>query len=483
MDVAVLERYRDRQDSAIYGSRLIIYRRKGDNVGNFSFRAKIAGRKAYIRRSCGTPDAAEAMVLAHQQYEELLIAHRGGFSLNKLTMDEFFTDWMSKKRHNFTESRAQWKRSVYERYMSGYFGKKNISELDKDFCDGYWDYRKKFWTTKAGQKRMLLNDKRIKAKTKSSHNVAKKPSFATLRAEASLINEFLRAATNANHLAKTITVSAQDAVPKNERGDGYRDTFTDHEWSVLTSNLYNYAQCRGKFADDRTHLLHKFQRRMFHAFVLLGSSTGLRVGELKQLRWSDFRLSKNDHGEDVLIIEVRAATSKVRRSRSAVAHSPHIIRVIDEYKELSSHNKNNDLVFYSEKKNGDISTVDMSTTFKNFLRKCDYEGREEGLRISHDGKARTLYSLRHFYAIQRLKQNVDVFQLATNMGTGVTQIRNHYGRHISGDSFIKELTKFQSKSGEKVKSTAVKKLVDMLESGVIDERLAMDAFKRISELR
>jgi len=67
------------------------------------------------------------------------------------------------------------------------------------------------------------------------------------------------------------------------------------------------------------------------------------------------------------------------------------------------------------------------------------------------------------------------------MGTGVTQIRNHYGRHISGDAFIKELTKFQSKTGEKVKSAAIRKLVDMVESGVLDEAMALEAFKKVAE--
>ena len=80
-----------------------------------------------------------------------------------------------------------------------------------------------------------VNESRINAKTKSSRNVAKVPSFATLKAEASLINEFLRVAVDEGHLARTIKVSPQDAMPKDERGDSYRDTFTDHEWQVLTS--------------------------------------------------------------------------------------------------------------------------------------------------------------------------------------------------------------------------------------------------------
>ena len=463
---------------------MIIFRRKdAPEDGSFSFRAKIEGHKGYIRRTLKETNPEKALVLAEQEYENLRVRDKGGFSLKELSVDKFFDAWMQTQKTRLTDSRYMWKQSVYERYVSGFMGRKNLTDLNKKVVDGYWSYRLNFWNTKEGQERIQLNQKRIGAKSKSSHNVAKKPSFATLRAEASLINELLRAAVDEGHLSRTIKISAQDAMAKNERGDSYRDTFTDHEYKVLTANLFNYAMCRGKFADERVNAFHRFQRLMLRAFVLLASSSGMRTGEIKQLRWGDFDIRTDENVGKLLVVRIRGETSKVRRSRSAVAQSGHIIGVMDEYKEASKHTGANDLIFYSENGKGEISTVDLSVSFKNFLRRCEYEGREEGLRLSHEGKARTLYSLRHFYAVQRLKQSVDVFQLATNMGTGVTQIRNHYGRHISGDAFIKELTKYQSKTGEKVKSAAVRKLVDMLESGVLDEEMAMEAFKRVAETR
>ena len=126
--------------------------------------------------------------------------------------------------------------------------------------------------------------------------------------------------------------------------------------------------------------------------------------------------------------------------------------------------------------------MNLSKQFQTFLTRCPYEDRKEGLHLSADGKSRTLYSLRHFYAIQRLQQNVDVFQLATTMGTGATQIRNHYGRHISGDTFIKELTKYKGKSSQTAKTAAIRKLLDMVESGVRNEEIAMEAFRQVVEV-
>jgi hypothetical protein len=55
--------YQDRQDSKIYGSRLIIHRRVDLDNDNFYFRAKVSGHTGYIRRSCQTDDPARAMLL------------------------------------------------------------------------------------------------------------------------------------------------------------------------------------------------------------------------------------------------------------------------------------------------------------------------------------------------------------------------------------------------------------------------------------
>ena len=472
--------YKDRQDSDIYGERLIIFRRNDLANDNYFYRAKIAGVSGYIRRSCKTEDAAEAMVFARSAYEDLLLRHRGGLSITKLTVEKFFNDWISRKQHNFTETRAKWKKGVFDRYFADYFGKQEVSALTKKFVDGYWEYRLNFWNTQEAAERIEINTKRAGAKSVSSHNVAKKASFATLKSEASLINEILRAATDDGHLVRTIKISAQDAVAKSERGTVFRDTFTEHEWSVLTANLYNFAHCKGKFADKLLHTLHRFQRRMLHCYVLLVASTGLRVGEIKQLQWGDFDTQANSNGEQVFVVRVREDTSKVKRARAAVAHSAHIIKVINDYKELCEDTADSDLVFFNVY-HGVKSTVDVSVAFKKFLMRVDYEKREGGLRLSQDGKARTLYSLRHFYAVSRLKQGVDVYQLATSMGTGVNQIKNHYARHISGDAFINELTKYQSKSGAVKKASAVKELVAMVESGVIDEGAALAAFKRVSQ--
>jgi hypothetical protein len=66
--------YRDRHDSKIYGSRLIIFCRKdAPDDGSFTFRAKIEGHKGYIRRTLKETNTDKPLVLAEQEYENLRV--------------------------------------------------------------------------------------------------------------------------------------------------------------------------------------------------------------------------------------------------------------------------------------------------------------------------------------------------------------------------------------------------------------------------
>ena len=188
---------------------MIIFRRKDARKGGaFSFRAKIEGHNGYIRKTLKETNPDKALVLAEQEYENLRVRQKGGFSLKELSVDKFFDAWIQTQKTRLTHNRYKWKTSVYERYVSGFMGKHNLTNLNKRFVDGYWSYRLNFWNSKEGKERIQLNEKRIGAKTKSSHNVAQKPSFATLRAESSLINEILRAAVDEGDLSRTIKIIA-----------------------------------------------------------------------------------------------------------------------------------------------------------------------------------------------------------------------------------------------------------------------------------
>lgn len=317
--------------------------------------------------------------------------------------------------------------------------------------------------------------------------------------EASLINEVFRAAFDEGEMPRQIKVSAGDAIHKNQRGDGYRDSFTNHEWRVLTRNLLSYANNVGKHRSDRMHSLHSFQRHMLRTYVLFAASTGMRVGEIKQMRWGDIKEELNARSERIIIVEVRGEMSKRGRDRQALAHSENTTHLLQQWKELCEQNgyatDNDRLVFFStnaRKQNGSRKkidkhiiqneVVDLATNFKTFLMQCNYQNREDGLRFSSKGKARTLYSLRHFYASQRLESGkMDVGQLAVLMGTGLTQIRNYYGRHIRSEAFIDEATRFDKKSEQTETRRQIEQLVAAAKSGDWNEEELLSRFRRLAD--
>ena len=63
--------YKDRTESAIYGSRLLIFKRIDLKSDSWWFRATIDGHKGYVRRSCKTSNKEIALNYATQKYEEL----------------------------------------------------------------------------------------------------------------------------------------------------------------------------------------------------------------------------------------------------------------------------------------------------------------------------------------------------------------------------------------------------------------------------
>ena len=99
--------YKDRTESAIYGSRLLIFKRIDLKSDSWWFRATIDGHKGYVRRSCKTSNKEIALNYATQKYEELRFKKSNNQSLAELTFGEFFTAYMKRgiERQRWTARR------------------------------------------------------------------------------------------------------------------------------------------------------------------------------------------------------------------------------------------------------------------------------------------------------------------------------------------------------------------------------------------
>ena len=114
---------------------------------------------------------------------------------------------------------------------------------------------------------------------------------------------------------------------------------------------------------------------------------------------------------------------------------PSANRALKEWRKISPHTAKNDWVWFGQQLDADGKATqigDLNKSFQQYLKAIDFEGRQDGLLYDRDGDRRSLYSLRHTYATQRLeKGDVSVYDLSINMGCKVKQIETHYSHVVS----------------------------------------------------
>ena len=65
--------------------------------------------------------------------------------------------------------------------------------------------------------------------------------------------------------------------------------------------------------------------------------------------------------------------------------------------------------------------------------------KQAGIQKNSFGEKYSIYSLRHFYAVNALRKGVGVFEVARNMGTSVQIIQEYYGKQATSVVFATRL--------------------------------------------
>lgn len=161
--------------------------------------------------------------------------------------------------------------------------------------------------------------------------------------------------------------------------------------------------------------------------MLFVAGTGIRPGtETRFMKWEDISFFKDQDGEEKAQIRIRQHTKKgVQRN---VISMPNVVGWLREWRKISRYNGDQDLVWYGQSKKDDKQTpaTDPNKSFQAFLKTVEYKDRKDGLLYDGDGRRRSMYSLRHFYATQRVLNGVEYETLRKNMGTGIMQLQKHY---------------------------------------------------------
>jgi integrase len=199
-----------------------------------------------------------------------------------------------------------------------------------------------------------------------------------------------------------------------------RGSFTDAEYTKIYTALRTFDK-------ETANTKAAATRETLRNYVLFLANTGVRHGtEALGLRWRNIGWQELD-GERYLVTNVDGKTSK----REAVARDrveEYLVRQcklnpnisFTDFDSLISA-KLDEFVFTTSL--GDVASVhNLNAAFNTLLDQLK-------LKMGADGKERTLYSWRHYYATQDLKRGMSTHALSRQMGNSTTMLDKHYSKY------------------------------------------------------
>ena len=381
--------------------RIILYKRDGLKKPKWQARIRVPNATGYKIVTTKSADLTEAQVFAINLYEKLYFNVKAGGTLSSKTFKQTYEEWVkSLQTQGHTRQGGSWDATIerVKSYALDYFGQKRMSDLKSiDFAD-YWTWRKTNYSRK-------------------------QPSNGTLKRERTCLMPLLKFAKKRGYLTEIPEMEAPSA--KSQR----RSTFTDAEWTKLYTKARAWVKEAEKLATWR-------DRFIAHQHFLVLANTGMRVGEIRNLRWSDMRMmSIDDSKQMVAWVQGKTGAREVVFQPGADAF---IRRVYDMRLDEVEGEPDKDGFVFCHPDGSPIQSFKKS--FQSLLKFAE-------IPIVRNGMARTIYSLRHFYATKRLESETSPFLLAKQMGTSVEMLEKFYGQTSVNATTARSVSRGSQRSG------------------------------------
>jgi integrase len=372
---------------SIYDERVTIYRTKhsGDV---WQFRMYVQDEQRYVRKSLRTRDKEIAIKRAEDEFIFYQSKLRNGEKLFSITASELVERYLNHVSSSLVATgqlsagRFANIRTQLKHYVEFVGGNSKIQNVDQKFFGSYHVFRHQ-----------------------------NKVTVTTVRNESITIKAMYRFAVEEGLIAAQYKPAfVKLKVPQNEtRRDGY----TILEYRQLTGVGKDWYKQSPNSKPEEI-----YYRRLIHDFVVLQANFGFRTQELRLLKWSDVTV----HEDSTATVYIRTENAKTKKAREIRSRRGDVFSRLKEYIEPKS---GEDFVFqkYLEGEGkGTTKVLPKDILYDYFKQLTD----AVSLKHPQFDKAKTLYSLRHFFITTKLLANQNVYDIARFAGTSLTQIEAHY---------------------------------------------------------
>lgn len=386
------------------------------SVRNGIFQARIyKGDRAYLYRSLKTKDLAEARKRAIRLLHETEYKQAEGIPLSQVTLAQLIDEYVALRQTQYDKSQLgktkptkntndknstsiymlrQIKRVV--EFWRKYCGTLAVDKVDNDVLRNYIIWRKEYYHKLP--------------KAQLPKNAKLNPTDKTLQWELTLGKTLLKYAHERGYRGKnqlpTYTLKGVKKI--------VRPAFTLQDYTKM---IFGMRKWIGKAETDR----QKYPRLLLRDYVYVLSNSGMRVGEANNLQWRDVTAFTDNLGRENYQFSVNGKTGK-----RLVTPRTNATRYIRRLIKRNPEREQTDYVFRMRDGSRVITLIDQ---FQSMLA-------DVGILTNNDGEKYTLYSLRHFYAMQGLnrKKALPIWDIAKNMGASVAIIQRYYANHDQGQT-------------------------------------------------
>jgi hypothetical protein len=360
--------------------------------------------RKYVRKSAGTADREEAIEFAKSLYDSIRINQRLDISVHT---DTFYacSQHLIRQQETLVATGQRDERINVEdgRKLKAdilpFFGMMGVSSISASTLDDY--------IADLGKRKKL--------------------SPSTIAKHLIVVRKMLTEARKRGYL------KSLPPFPVVRKKDNPRPYFSTQEYRQLRIKAKSLAQeslsVRGVPLTDE-----------IYDFIVFGMNVFVRPSDLKLLRHRDVEVVKHKKEKST----VQYLSILPPNSKTVVRESISMPIAAAVYERLRARQKQQgfgqpeDFVFFPQYKNRNYALQTIRRQFEFLLGKA-------GLRKDRLGRNRTIYSLRHSALMYRFLRgnNVDIFMLAKNALTSVSQLERFYLSHAASKEKIENLHSFR----------------------------------------